>query len=220
MGVAKVILNGSTLIDITSDTVASSNLLSGYTATGKDGEAVSGAYVPPAISLQTKTGITPTESSQTIQPDSGYDGLASVQIDAVSSTYVGSGVTRKAAQTITPGNTTQTIASDQYLTGAQTILGDANLIAGNIVNGVTIFGVTGTASGGPDLSNDTVTAGSMLSGVTAHNSSGTQITGTITTKSNSGNTTLNSSTTTKSYAAGYYPNAHGATVTVYDGSVS
>lgn len=34
------------------------------------------------------------------------------------------------------------------LTGTQTISGDANLVAGNIKSGTTIFGVTGTYSGG------------------------------------------------------------------------
>ena len=33
--------------------------------------------------LQAKTNISPTTSSQTIQPDSGYDGLSSVQINAM-----------------------------------------------------------------------------------------------------------------------------------------
>ena len=48
------------------------------------------------------------------------------------------------AQTITPGTTNQIIASAQYLSGAQTILGDANLLAGYIKTGIPIFGVTGT----------------------------------------------------------------------------
>lgn len=44
--------------------------------------------------LQSKT-ATPTESSQTITPDQGYDGLSSVEVGAISSTYVGSGITRR-----------------------------------------------------------------------------------------------------------------------------
>lgn len=54
----------------------------------------------------------------------------------------------QAAQTITPGTTTQTISSGKILTGNQVILGDSNLVAANIKNGVTIFGVTGTYQGG------------------------------------------------------------------------
>lgn len=56
-------------------------------------------------------------------------------------------ITSKAAETFTPGTANQTIAAGQYLDGTQTILGDADLIAGNIKNGVDIFGVTGTFSG-------------------------------------------------------------------------
>ena len=54
----------------------------------------------------------------------------------------------QSAQTITPGTSNQTIASGRYLTGAQTILGDADLIPGNIKKDVEIFGVTGTYEGG------------------------------------------------------------------------
>lgn len=58
----------------------------------------------------------------------------------------------KKAGTYTPGATDQTIASGQYLSGAQTIKGDANLVAGNIKSGISIFGVAGTyeGSGGAD----------------------------------------------------------------------
>ena len=57
-------------------------------------------------------------------------------------------LTTQAAQTITPGTTDKTIASGRYLTGTQTIKGDSNLIAANIVSGKTIFGVAGTATAG------------------------------------------------------------------------
>ena len=57
-------------------------------------------------------------------------------------------ITAKSSATYTPTTSSQTISAGQYLSGAQTISGDANLVAANIVSGVTIFGVTGTASGG------------------------------------------------------------------------
>lgn len=64
-------------------------------------------------------------------------------------------LTVQAAQTITPGTSNKTIASGRYLTGNQTIKGDANLVAGNIAKDVTIFGVTGTHEGGEDISAET-----------------------------------------------------------------
>ena len=96
--------------------------------------------------LQSKS-VTPTESAQTVKPDSGYDGLSSVSVGAISKTYIGSSISRQAAQTITPGTADKTIASGKYLTGTQTIKGDANLVAGNIKSGVSIFGVAGNYTG-------------------------------------------------------------------------
>lgn len=107
------------------------------------------SYVAPSSPTkptQAKS-VTPSESAQTVTPDAGYE-LSQVDVGAIPSNYVGSAVTRKAAATYTPGTADQTIASDQYLAGAQTVKGDTNLVAGNIKSGVTIFGVTGTHSGG------------------------------------------------------------------------
>lgn len=50
----------------------------------------------------------------------------------------------KTAATITPTTTDQTISAGVYLTGTQTIVGDADLIPANIKKGVNIFGVDGT----------------------------------------------------------------------------
>lgn len=51
------------------------------------------------------------------------------------------------AQTITPGTSDQVIQAGVYLGGDQTVVGDANLVAGNIKSGVSIFGVAGTYVG-------------------------------------------------------------------------
>ena len=117
---------------------------------GSDAVDMQGGFVSGGASgavLQSKT-VSPSESAQTIKADNGYDGLSQVTVNAVSRTYVGSGVTKKSAATYTPSTSNQTIAASQYLSGAQTIKGDANLVAGNIKSGVSIFGVTGTYAGG------------------------------------------------------------------------
>ena len=104
---------------------------------GYDGlSQVSVAAIP--FNLQAKS-VTPTISGQTIIADSGYDGLSQVSVAAISPT--------KSAQTYTPTTTDQTIASGRWLTGAQTIKGDANLVASNIKKDVQIFGVTGSYKG-------------------------------------------------------------------------
>lgn len=53
-------------------------------------------------------------------------------------------ISSKAAATYTPTTSDQTIQSGQYLSGAQTIKGDANLTSVNIASGITIFGVEGS----------------------------------------------------------------------------
>lgn len=57
-------------------------------------------------------------------------------------------IKRLTAQTITPGTEDQNIDAGVYLSGKQTIKGDANLLAENIKEGVELFGITGTYTGG------------------------------------------------------------------------
>lgn len=123
-----VSVGGSGGTDVSDTTATAEDVLS-----GKDFHLASG--VKATGSIQT---VTASLSGNVVTVPAGY--IASAQTITVG--------TAKTAQTYTPGTTDQTIASGQYLTGDQTIKGDANLLAANIVSGVTIFGVTGTASCG------------------------------------------------------------------------
>ena len=119
MAISKIILNGVTQIDLTSDTVQASNLISPNTAHGADGEAIVGtASAASEPNLQAKTNISPTTSSQTITADSGYDGLSSVQINAMPSGTAGTptatkGTVSNHSISVTPSVTNTT----GYITG-------------------------------------------------------------------------------------------------------
>ena len=89
------------------------------------------------LTLTKSVSVTPSVTAGYVS--SGTAGNSSVSLTA--------NVTTKAAATITPGTTDQTIASGTYLTGAQTIKGDSNLIADNIKSGVSLFNITGTYTG-------------------------------------------------------------------------
>lgn len=86
----------------------------------------SGAYLTPIVTAGYIT------SSDITSPFAGVNSTGTYQM------------TTKAAATITPGTTNQTIAAGTYLTGTQTIAGDANLIGSNILSTANIFGVQGT----------------------------------------------------------------------------
>lgn len=103
----------------------------------------------PTITVSTSGLITSTAStSQSITPTvvAGYVSAGTAGTVSVSGSNTKQ-LTAKAAATYTPTTADQTIASGQYLTGAQTIKGDANLLAENIKKDVSIFGVTGTFEG-------------------------------------------------------------------------
>lgn len=98
------------------------------------------------LTTQAAKTITPSTSSQTALAKDVYT-TGAITVAAIPSTYV-KPTTTKAATTYTPTTSNQIISEGTYCSGAQTIKGDANLKAENIAEGVSIFGVTGTHSGG------------------------------------------------------------------------
>lgn len=116
-------------------------------------------------SVASKSVSTTTQATPSISVDTAGKITASVTQTAG---YVSSGtktatrqLATQTAQTITPGTQNKTIASGVYLTGTQTIKGDANLVAANIKKGVSIFGVPGSldvssggSSGGTTVTSD------------------------------------------------------------------
>lgn len=100
------------------------------------------------------------DSSGNLSVDIEIDNAGFIDADTFPYTF-SSAFAVQAAQTITPGTTNQTIASGKYLTGVQTILGDADLVAGNIKKGITIFGITGTYEGGGWVEETISTSGAV-----------------------------------------------------------
>lgn len=115
--------------------IIQANIRAGVTILGVEGN------LAPDKPDQTKT-VTPTTSSQTIEPDTGYE-LASVTVNAVTSAI------------------------------------DNNIVAGNIKEGVTILGVTGTVHEGVDINNEDVTVTPTTSSQTIEASTGYTGLGTV-----------------------------------------
>lgn len=133
----------------------------GYYANSASGTVASGSATPAStisateasVSTGTNTLTLSKSVSNTPTVSAGYVSAGTAGDSSVSLT---ASVTTKGAATITPGTSAQTIASGTYLTGTQTISGDANLVASKIVYPYSIFGVDGAAKL-PVISQDSTT---------------------------------------------------------------
>lgn len=121
----------------------------GYYATSASKAVAAGSATAPgtisgtSASVSTGTNVLTLTKTVSVTP-SVTAGYVSAGTAGNSSVSLSATVTTKAAATITPGTSNQEIAAGTYLTGKQTISGDANLVAGNIKSGVSIFGVSGS----------------------------------------------------------------------------
>lgn len=128
----------------------------GYYGSAASKSVASGSAATPATSITANPTITVStgglitasvSTSQSVSPtvSAGYVSSGTAGTISVSGSDTEQ-LTTKAAATITPTTSDQTIAAGQYLTGAQTIKGDANLQSQYIAQGVSIFGVAGALS--------------------------------------------------------------------------
>ena len=141
MAYSKIILNGETLMDVTSDTVAAGSLLSGKTATKNDGTKVTGNIASKTASDLTASGATVTAAAgyypsavskavtTTTHPNPTAAIASSTGVVTATHTqttgYVTSGtttgtlsLTTQAGKTVTPTESAQTaVASYRWTTG-------------------------------------------------------------------------------------------------------
>ena len=107
------------------------------------------AAIVTGVTLQSKS-VSPSTLAQTVTPDSGYDGMSSVEVAAAP----------LETRTVTPtaaGLQVQKSASRYYGLFRVNVNGDANLAAENIKSGVSIFGVAGSYSPSFQLQSKSVT---------------------------------------------------------------
>ena len=173
MAYPKIKLGNSVLIDLTSDTVSPENLKQGETAHNKQGESIVGTYVPGTPEIPTPT-ITVADSgtitaecgdkSATHQLSSADDAdfIASnikngVTIFGQTGTYDGGGVVHAPTISVADNGLITAECGGESATHQLSSADDADFIASNIKNGVTIFGQTGTyAPESPEIPTPTI----------------------------------------------------------------
>ena len=146
--VSKVVLsNGTTLIDLTSDTVTASDVLSGATAHDKSGAPITGSCTYDSDTSNDTAAVSEILSGKTAHARGALLTGTMTNNGAVSGV-----ISSKSAYVVPQG----------YHDGSGTVSLDSTsaglLIANNIREGISILGVTGTMSGSEDMSAESISA--------------------------------------------------------------
>ena len=136
MAISKVIYGGNTLIDLTADTIKADKLLKGFTAHGADGEMITGA-----CDFDANTQDATAAAAEILAGKTAYNKANKITGAMPNNGAVAGTISTKAGAYTVPqgyhdGSGKVTISATEQ----------AKLIAGNIREGVTVLGVTGTMS--------------------------------------------------------------------------
>lgn len=135
--ISKVVYGGDVLIDLTADTVKADKLLKGYTAHGADGETVAGTCTFDANTQD----ATATEA-EILAGKTAYNKGVKVTGKMPNNGAVNGTISTKAGVYTVPQGYHDGSGKVQISATEQ-----AKIIPGNIRDGVSILGVTGTMSG-------------------------------------------------------------------------
>lgn len=137
MAINKVVYGGNTLIDLTGDTVTADKILTGFTAHGKDGEAITGACTFDVDSNDATAAVAEILIGKTAYARGSKLTGTMKNNGAVTGTIATKAGTYTIPQGYHDGSGTVSIDSTEQ----------AKIVANNIREGVTILGITGTMSG-------------------------------------------------------------------------
>lgn len=137
MAISKVIYGGTTLIDLTGDTVTADKILKGYTAHGKNGGALTGS-----CTFDVDSSSATAAAGEILSGKTAYARGVKLTGDMPNNGAVTGSISTKAGKYTIPQGYHDGSGYAQIAAAEQ-----AKIIATNIREGVTILGVTGTMSG-------------------------------------------------------------------------